>query len=322
MFLDEQITWAEDLRTKNDKNNPTTQQTAVSKGHTLQRPRPTSILRRGFNLSYALATSCKRSLQLLTADKHVRFHAQNQLRSFDPNDDMPMATYDSGADGNYISEDDRIHAQLPILRRSKKRVCVANDGTSEATFVTEVPIPQLSPRAKQADSFRDFPHSLISVGTVADDNTVSIFTKDGVTVHRENNVLITCQGEPIFIGVHDNNGRYRVPLIQSKGQWQPRQPTKRARIALEQANSVYDLPSTEQAIRWMHAVCGYPVKSTWLKAVKAGNFVGWPLLTEQNINKYYPDATETHKGHMNQSRKMYGQQNKKLLHSKFSLPHK
>jgi hypothetical protein len=66
---------------------------------------------------------------------------------------------------------------------------------------------------------------------------------------------------------------------------------------------VYDLPSTEQAIRWMHAVCGYPVKSTWLKAVKAGNFVGWPLLTERNITKYYPDAVETQKGHMNQARK-------------------
>jgi hypothetical protein len=53
----------------------------------------------------------------------------------------------------------------------------------------------------------------------------------------------------------------------------------------------------------MHAVCGYPVKSTWLKAVKAGNFVGWPLLTEKNISKYYPETDETPKGHMNQQRK-------------------
>ena len=53
----------------------------------------------------------------------------------------------------------------------------------------------------------------------------------------------------------------------------------------------------------MHAVCGYPVKSTWLRAVKAGNFVGWPLLTEKNINKYYPESVETPKGHMNQTRK-------------------
>ena len=66
---------------------------------------------------------------------------------------------------------------------------------------------------------------------------------------------------------------------------------------------MYDLPSVEEAIKWMHAVCGYPVKSTWLKAVKAGNFVGWPLLTAQNVNKYYPETNETPKGHLNQTRK-------------------
>jgi hypothetical protein len=53
----------------------------------------------------------------------------------------------------------------------------------------------------------------------------------------------------------------------------------------------------------MHAVCGYPVKTTWSKAAKAGNFLGWPLLTEKNINKYYPETDETPKGHMNQQRK-------------------
>jgi hypothetical protein len=84
---------------------------------------------------------------------------------------------------------------------------------------------------------------------------------------------------------------------------QPRRPSKKARKALHEANSVYDLPSIEQAIKWMHAVCGYPVKSTWLRAIKAGNFVGWPMLTERNVSKYYPDTDETLKGHMNQTRK-------------------
>jgi hypothetical protein len=53
----------------------------------------------------------------------------------------------------------------------------------------------------------------------------------------------------------------------------------------------------------MHAVCGYPVKSTWLKAIKAGNYVGWPMLNERNIQKYYPETIETAKGHLNQTRK-------------------
>jgi hypothetical protein len=91
--------------------------------------------------------------------------------------------------------------------------------------------------------------------------------------------------------------------MQERGQWQPRRPSKQAQKALRQANSVYDLPSTEQAIKWMHAVCGYPVKSTWLKTIKAGNYVGWPMLTKQNVQKYYPETIETAKGHLNQTRK-------------------
>jgi len=90
--------------------------------------------------------------------------------------------------------------------------------------------------------------------------------------------------------------------MQQRGQWQPRRPSKQARKALRQADSVYDLPSTEQAIKWMHAICGYPVKSTWLKVIKAGNYVGWPMLTKRNVQKYYPETIETAKGHLNQMR--------------------
>jgi hypothetical protein len=60
---------------------------------------------------------------------------------------------------------------------------------------------------------------------------------------------------------------------------------------------------TKQAIKWMHAICGYPIKSTWLKAIKAGNYVGWPMLNERNIQKYYPKTVETPKGNLNQTRK-------------------
>jgi hypothetical protein len=53
----------------------------------------------------------------------------------------------------------------------------------------------------QADTFQDFPSSLMSVGKTANDGMISIFTKDGVTVHKETDVLITCKGELILIGV-------------------------------------------------------------------------------------------------------------------------
>jgi len=204
----------------------------------------------------------------------VWFAAKHTVQKFQTNDHAEFVTYNSGSNGHYISKADRIQARLPILRKSSKRVRDVNGTTSSAKHVTQLPFQQLSTTANQADTFDEFPTSLMSVGKTADDNTISIFTKQGVTVHHEHGILITCQGKPILIGGRDEQGRYRIPLMQQKGQWQPRQPNKCITKALQQANSVYDLPSTEQAIKWMHAVCGYPVKSTWIKAVKAGNFTG------------------------------------------------
>jgi hypothetical protein len=143
----------------------------------------------------------------------------------------------------------------------------------------------------------------MSVGKTSDDGMVSVFTKEGINVFKEEDVLITCKGEPILIGIQNNQGQYRTPLMQQRGHWQPQRPSKQARKALQQANCVYNLPSTKQAIKWMHTVHGYPVKSTWLKAIKVGNYVGWPMLTECNVQKYYPETIETAKGHLNQIRK-------------------
>ena len=169
-------------------------------------------------------------------------------------------------------------------------------GTSKAKYVTQLPFQQLSAQATQTDTFQDFPTSLMSVGKTANNGTVSVFKKEGVNVFKEKDVLITCKGQT-------HPYRSKMPLMQQRGQWQPRRRSKQARKALRQANSVYNLPSTNQAIKWMHAVCGYPVKSTWLKAIKAGNYVGWPMLNERNVQKYYPETIETAKGHLNQMRK-------------------
>ena len=212
------------------------------------------------------------------------------------------ATLDSGNDKNCLPEQARLHLGLPILRKSHRRIGVANGGISHGKYKTKLPIEGISDKAAMADTFDDFDTSLISVSALAGDNKVSIFTKDGVSVHNEEDVLIRVKKKPIMIGVRNSRGQYKVPLVNKRGRMAPRTPSRQQQQRLIQANSVYDLPSTEQAIKWMHATCGYPVKSTWLKAIKAGNYVGWPLLNERNVKKYYPETTETPKGHMNQTR--------------------
>ena len=127
---------------------------------------------------------------------------------------------------------------------------------------------------------------------------MSIFTKDGVTVYKEEHVIITCQRKPINIGKRYGCDRYRIPLTQDHGKWQPCRTIKAEIIQLQLERSLYDLSYKEEAIKWIHTVCGYPVKS-----IKAGNHVGWTMLTERNITRYYPETNETPKRNLNQSRK-------------------
>ena len=122
------------------------------------------------------------------------------------NDPSISVIYDSGADGHYITKDDRKQAQLPIQRKSIKRVNMANGETCKAQFTTQLPFKALSMSARAADTFKEFPHSLMSVGKTANKNTISIFTKSGVAVHKEHNVLIQMKGKSILIGVQDNQG--------------------------------------------------------------------------------------------------------------------
>ena len=118
----------------------------------------------------------------------------------------------------------------------------------------------------------------MSVGKTSDDGNVSIFIDEKVQVYKEADVLITCKGKPIIIGKRDERGRNHIPLTKTQGQWQPRKTRNKSKKFLQESNSVYDLPTTEEAIKWIYAVCGYPVKYTCIKSIKAGNFTGRTML--------------------------------------------
>ena len=66
----------------------------------------------------------------------------------------------------------------------------------------------------------------------------------------------------------------------------------------EETKNEYSLPSIPQTITYLHAAAGFPVKETWLNAIKAGNLISWSSLTTTAVQKHFPDSNETQKGHM------------------------
>ncbi len=57
----------------------------------------------------------------------------------------------------------------------------------------------------------------MSVGKTANKETVSVFTKDGINVFKEEDIFITCKGKLILIRVRDGHERYQIPLMQQPG---------------------------------------------------------------------------------------------------------
>ena len=127
---------------------------------------------------------------------------------------LVWVTYDSGVDGHYLNETNRAHAGLPILKPSTKQVDVANGGVSVGAHVTRLPFPQISHKASTAETFTNFPNSLMSFGKTANDDTVSVFTKDGIKVYYEEDVLIIFKNKSILIGVSYSRRCYYIPLQQ------------------------------------------------------------------------------------------------------------
>ena len=66
----------------------------------------------------------------------------------------------------------------------------------------------------------------------------------------------------------------------------------------EAVNNVYELPSTKEIIRYLHACTGFPTKSTWLNAITKRRYATWPHLTLEAATKQFPESDETLQGHM------------------------
>jgi hypothetical protein len=198
------INMADDKRTemaKSDKSN--TRRVAIDTAHPKPtKPSPSLLQQSKKNLGRMLSAATRRLVRKITnSNQHcVTFAGQAMVAEYNTKNSTVMVTYDSGADGHYLSEKDRKTVGLPIRRILAKKFSVVNGSTCKGQYVTALPILQLSTKAVEADTFNDFPTSLMSVGKTADDGNISIFTLEGVSVNKEEDVLITCKGEAILIG--------------------------------------------------------------------------------------------------------------------------
>ena len=65
------------------------------------------------------------------------------------------------------------------------------------------------------------------------------------------------------------------------------------------AHNVHRIRSKEVLVDFLHRCAGYPMKKTWLAAIKKGFYATWPGLTAELVSKYLPaDTEEAAAGHL------------------------
>eukprot|EP00804_Cyclotella_cryptica_P028661 CCRYP_008183-RA/>CCRYP_008183-RA protein AED:0.20 eAED:0.05 QI:0/0/0/0.66/1/1/6/0/1274 len=121
-----------------------------------------------------------------------------------------------------------------------------------------------------------FQHNLMGIGKLCNNNCRVVFDKTTVTVFAND-------GSTLLQGWREQHGAklWRFSLIpnqQVSPDWASQAP-----LAL----NARDLPSVGALVHYLHAAAGFPVKATWLAAIKAGNYASWPSLTHANASKYW-----------------------------------
>jgi hypothetical protein len=243
-----------------------------------------------------LAISAKQQQQLKSNKWQRRIARRLELRQQKNEESIII---DSGATSHFVTEG----LNLPRTGASEITVFLPNDSTLKASGAAQLPFEQLSDEVREATILPGLTKSLLSVNKMAENGYTTIFRpgNEGVTFHKKGTLTITTTEPPVLQGckrIGENLWTLSVPMMKSKR---------------EEAANVYNLPSIPQTIRYLHAAAGYPTEDSWIKAIKAGNYISWPGLTEKAVRKYFPESDETQKGHMKRQRQ--GVRSTKTLHT-------
>ena len=147
-----------------------------------------------------------------------------------------------------------------------------------------------------------FRHNLLRIGVLCDKDYKVLLTKSSVIIYDKDN-------KPFLTGWREKD-REKLWQISLKPDLYnlppcPEDPGSTKEEATLEAYITHDLPSVDTLIKYFHAATGYPVRSTWITAIKAGNFKTWPGLTHNNARRYCTYADETLKVHMTQTRQNF-----------------
>ena len=219
---------------------------------------------------------------------------------------LVIAKADSGASNHYFPLNFKT-ALLNVQDIPGPVVHLADDSTIQATARGTLPLTSiLSKKAKYTCVFDELKTPLLSLGQLCD---------DGCEIHLDSKNLIAVKNDKVVLNGKRNlqDGLWDVPIPQNTDLvdddgWtlvkKKRKNNNNTPPIQHRANIILRKDKTKlELAQWLHASCGSPNKSTFVKAIEKGNFITWPGLSSNLIKKHLPMSEATAKGHLNQERK-------------------
>jgi hypothetical protein len=175
----------------------------------------------------------------------------------------------------------------------KSRVCATHK---------MLPTHKLRDGAQEMNIVPGLHSTLVSVPKIVDKDYIVVLDKNLGKTYNATTTTITAMAEPVLEAPRCTlSGLWLMPLETKTNGGNQNVNTVGDRASniqgdTERTNTIFKLPSTRQTILYHYALAGFPVKETFLNAVRAGNYATWPGLTIAALHKYFLDLDETQKG--------------------------
>jgi hypothetical protein len=193
-------------------------------------------------------------------------------------------------------KDKNRHAFVPTGWQSNKTLHMPNATIEEATDVDKLHHDIRHP-AKDIHIMLGIEcDSLLSIPKLSNANYIAIFDKDKINIYNANKTKVMASCSIILHGwqCKDTN-LWRVPLLpivlnnnkdtvlcnRLPMESLPEQP-----LPTEAIHSVYKLKMQPEIVCYNHSAAGFQTKPTWLKAIKNKQFMPWPVLMANTVNKH------------------------------------
>ena len=205
------------------------------------------------------------------------------------------AIADSGTTGHFLQMESTCSNRK--RNRDGVRVQLPDGSTIQSTHTALINFPQLPMEARRAHLFPNIKHALLSISMLCDQGYTAIFDQERVYIVKEGEVIIHGFRHPVT----------KLYIVNMKEDKNPPELNIRTMTDLkainEFGNNAYEIDSKKQLVIYYHKCCFSPVISTWVKAIKNGNFSSWPGLTARLVTKYLGKSLATQKGHLHQQHK-------------------